>query len=222
MPDLVAATKNSGKLKEIRAILGRLNIIIAGLDDYPDMPEIIESGSTFEENAVIKAQAVAKYTNKMALGDDSGLEVDYLNGQPGIYSARFAGENATDYMNNQKLLELMADVEYGQRQARFVCAIAIALPDRLIGTVSASCDGYLLKEPSGTGGFGYDPLFVARDYNETFAQLSPDIKNKISHRAKAIDKACLMLEKYLIRNKPVIKRSSPLKNSGFNQKRGGI
>ncbi len=221
MTDIVIATKNKGKIKEIKAILSPLNLNIIGLEDYPDIPQIIENGSSFEENAIIKAQTVAKYTSKMAMGDDSGLEVDFLNGQPGIYSARFAGENATDYMNNQKLLDLMANVSSGQREARFVCAIAISLPDELIGTVSSNCEGYICENPRGTSGFGYDPLFIARDYNLTFAELNLDIKNKISHRAKAINKACLMLEKYLIHNKPVMKPSVPLKNSCSNKKREG-
>lgn len=196
--DLVIATQNRGKFREIKDILSRLEITIHSLSEFPDIPEIEETGKTFEENAVIKAQTVARLTGMAALADDSGLEVDLLDGKPGVYSSRFAGEQATDSMNNAKLLSLVGDAPLEHRHARFVCAVALATPDELIGTVTGSCEGYINNTERGDGGFGYDPLFLARDYNMTFAELNQDIKNKISHRAKALNKACIMLEKYLL------------------------
>lgn len=196
--DLVLATRNKGKLKEIKEILKPLNLILHTYDEYMDIKKIKETGKTFEENAILKATFIAKQTKMVTLADDSGLEVDCLSGQPGIYSARFAGEHATDMMNNEKLLSLMADVPLDSRQGRFVCAIAIALPDRLVGTVRGVCEGHIGFELRGGGGFGYDPLFVVTSYNVTFAELSLDIKNKISHRAKALNKALIVLDKLLL------------------------
>ncbi len=196
--DLFVATRNSGKLIELRDILRPLNINVRTYDEFPHIKPVAETGTTFEQNAVLKASQTAKQTNLITLADDSGLEVDCLAGQPGVYSARFAGQNATDSMNNEKLLDLMDGVPLGSRQARFVCAIAIASPDKVIGTVTGVCEGHIALEPDGSGGFGYDPLFVASGYNYTFAQLSSEIKNKISHRGKALNKAFILLEKLVL------------------------
>jgi len=198
MTELVLATRNLGKKREIKRILKPLCLDIRSIDEFPDAPKIEETGKTFEENAILKATAIAEFTKSIALADDSGLEVDFLGGKPGVFSARFAGKEANDYANNLKLLSEMENVPEGRRYARFVCCIAIAVPGKLIGTLSGMCDGEITTHLRGQGGFGYDPLFVVRDYNSTFAELSIDIKNKISHRAKALDKAFLLLERYLI------------------------
>lgn len=196
--ELVLATRNLGKKREIKRILKPLGLDMRGIDEFPDAPETEETGKTFEENAILKAIAIAEFTKSIVLADDSGLEVDALGGKPGIFSARFAGEEANDFGNNQKLLSEMENVPQGQRYARFVCSIAIAVPGKLIGTLSGVCDGEIATCSRGQGGFGYDPLFIVRDYNLTFAELNVDIKNKISHRAKALEKAFLLLERYLI------------------------
>lgn len=198
MIDLVIATRNGGKLREIRAMASHIELNLLSLDDFKQIGQIKESGKTFEENAVLKARTVAKKTGILTLADDSGLEVEHLNDQPGIYSARFAGEKASDYANNEKLLELLRDVPPHHRYARFVCTIALATPETLIGTVTGTCEGMIGDKLTGSGGFGYDPLFIVNNYNQTFAELRPEIKNKISHRAKAIGKALIMLENYLI------------------------
>ena len=196
--DMVIATRNRGKFREIKDIMSGFEVTLHSLGDFPDIGDVAETGKTFEENAVIKATTIAKKTGMPTLGDDSGLEVDALDGQPGVYSARFAGAKANDSANNTKLLTLLKDIPVEQRNARFVCSIAFATPDELVGTVNGTCDGVIGEYPRGDGGFGYDPLFIVRDYNMTFAELNQDIKNKISHRAKALNKALLLLEKFLL------------------------
>ena len=216
MTDIVIATRNSGKLLEIKDILKHLEVSVRSLSQFPEIPPIEETGSTFEENAILKAQKVADITGSLTLADDSGLEVDYLGGKPGIRSSRFAGDNATDLMNNAKLLEEMKGVSLDQRQARFVCVIALARPGELIGTVRGTCEGIINEYERGLNGFGYDPLFMVTDYNATFAELQQEIKNKISHRAKALNKAVIMLEKYLLHSH----QSETVKSS--NQKIRGV
>lgn len=198
MIDVVIATRNNGKIKECKELLKPLNLNIRSLSEFNTIGTIEETGTTFEENAAIKAKTVAEHTGLLTIADDSGLEVDELNGRPGVYSARFASENATDLQNNTKLLELLTDVPPSLRSARFVCAIALALPGQLLGTVKATCEGEIAEELRGHGGFGYDPLFIVRGYNMTFAELSLDLKNKVSHRAKALNKAVIFLEKLMI------------------------
>ena len=218
MIDVVVATRNSGKLFEIKDILKSLEVSVVSLSSYPDIPPIEETGSTFEENAVLKAKQVADITGCLTLADDSGLEVDYLGGKPGIRSARFAGDHATDPMNNAKLLEDMKNVPLNQRQARFICVVALARPCEIIGTVKGTCEGIINEYELGVNGFGYDPLFMVRDYNATFAELQQEIKNKISHRAKALNKAVIMLEKYLLQNRQsAIAKVSNQKNRGVNE-----
>lgn len=199
MTDLVLATRNKGKIREITSMLRRssLDLNILSLLDFSNIAPIPEEGLSFRENAVTKALAAARATGKLAMGDDSGLEVDVLAGRPGILSARFAGDDATDKDNNEKLLTLLRDVQEKQRQARFVCCIAVANPERLVDVVEGSCNGLIISRERGGGGFGYDPLFQPSEYNTTFGELSPRIKNRISHRAKAVEKALLVLEKYL-------------------------
>ena len=184
---LVLATNNEGKVRELKELLGDIEVL--SLADFPELPEVVEDGSTFEENAAKKARLIAEQTNLVALADDSGLEVDYLGGQPGIYSARFAGEEKDDEKNNNKLLKLLLDVPESGRTARFRCVIAIATPGGKVYTTEGSCEGIIGFAPTGQDGFGYDPLFYVPEYNKTFAELDLDQKNIISHRGKALNKA---------------------------------
>ena len=185
---LVVATNNPHKIKEILTILKGQNYEILSLPDFPDVPMVTEDGSTFAENAVKKASIIAKHTGLLALADDSGLEVDVLNGEPGVKSARFAGENATDEDRNRKLLNLLRDVPESKRNARFKCAVALSNPQGDTHLVLGICEGSIAFEPRGNTGFGYDPVFVVPCYGKTFAELGPDIKNRISHRAIALQK----------------------------------
>lgn len=186
MKKFVVATKNKGKLKEIAEILKDMNLEVISMEQAGVTEDIEEYGSTFEENALIKAKEVHKRTGELVMADDSGLEVDFLNGAPGIFSSRFAGENASDEDRNNKLLELLKDVPFENRKARFVCAIAVILPDSKHFTVRGTFEGYIGFEPVGTNGFGYDPLFFLPEYNKTAAQLEASKKHEISHRGKAL------------------------------------
>lgn len=186
--ELVLATRNRNKVKEIREILKGLNLNILTVDDFPGCPEVVEDGATFEENAVKKARAVSGFTGKAALSDDSGLEVDALNGEPGIYSARYAGEGCSYDDNNNKLLGMMKDIPVEQSQARFVCVAVLFRPDGGVMTARGVCEGVLGKEKRGSNGFGYDPIFIVPEYGKTFAELDSELKNRISHRAKAFNK----------------------------------
>lgn len=183
---LVIASRNQKKKNELQQILGDLDFELLSLDDLPPLPEVEEDGSTFAENAIKKAVTVARQTGMLTLADDSGLVVDALQGEPGVYSARYAGPEANDEKNNQKLLQALLAIPEKNRTARFVCVIALALPDGRLETVEGTCDGRIDRYPRGSVGFGYDPLFVPDGYEESFAQLSPLIKNSISHRGKAL------------------------------------
>ncbi|MDI6736207.1 MAG: XTP/dITP diphosphatase [bacterium] len=187
--EVVIASTNKGKISEIRKILSGLEIEILSLDDFSQIPTIIEDGCTFEENAVKKATAISKLTGKVTLADDSGLEVDCLNGAPGITSARFGGDGLNDAERNQKLLELLKEVSDGERKARFKCVLAIACPDGKINTVCGECQGLISLEVRGNQGFGYDPIFIPDGYSKTFGELGGEIKDKISHRARALFRA---------------------------------
>ena len=189
MKELVLASGNKGKLAEFQRLLEGLDVQIHSMKEYPEIGEIVEDGSTFAENALIKARAVCKATGKPAMADDSGLAVDALNGAPGIYSARFAGEQRSDADNNAKVLQLLEDVEDGKRTARFFCVIAIVLPDGREYTVEGTCEGTILRALRGEGGFGYDPLFYVESLDKTFAELTMEEKNRISHRGHANRKA---------------------------------
>ncbi|MEK7273763.1 MAG: RdgB/HAM1 family non-canonical purine NTP pyrophosphatase [Candidatus Desantisbacteria bacterium] len=200
---MVVASKNTGKIEEIKScLLDTLSIEVVSMSEYPDIPEIIENGQTFEENAIKKAIIVAEYTKELALADDSGLVVDCLNGEPGVLSARFGGEDIDDNSRNQLLLERIKNVcnqsfLLSLKTARFVCALAIATPEGVVKTVQASCEGIIADVPCGEHGFGYDPIFIPDGYTSTFAELGMGIKNKLSHRAKALEKARDVLEKML-------------------------
>ncbi len=195
--DLVVGTRNKKKLVEIRELLSDLDFNVLSIEDFTGIPEIEEDGDTFEENASKKAIEVAQITRKLTLADDSGLEIDYLDGRPGIHSARFAGDNATDADRNQKVLDLLKDVPGPQRTARFRCAIAIASPDAQAEVVVGTCEGEIALEPRGTAGFGYDPLFIVPDYGKTYAELGQEKKNQISHRALALKAARELLRKHI-------------------------
>jgi XTP/dITP diphosphohydrolase len=196
---LVIATKNKKKLKEIEEILHDFHLKIESLSDYASCPGIIENGRTFQENAIKKAVKTAEFTKQLTLGEDSGLMVDALGGAPGLYSARFAGKDKDDEKNNQKLLKMLGDLPLSKRKASYVCAVALANADGLIGVVQGQCAGLIGFEPKGKFGFGYDPLFIIREHNQTFAELGLGIKHKISHRFRALEKARKIIQKYIER-----------------------
>ena len=183
--EIVLATRNRGKIAEIKELLAGLPITVYSLDEFSPI-EVVEDGASFEENAVKKAIEVAHHTGMVALADDSGLEVDYLKGRPGVRSARFAGENASHDDNNEKLLTLLEYVPWEQRRARFRCVIAVADPTGKYWTVEGTCEGLITRERVGTQGFGYDPLFFFPPFGKTFAELERQEKNRISHRGQAL------------------------------------
>ena len=185
MKSLLIATHNKGKLKEIQAILGE-DVTLKTMADYPEVPEVVEDGDTFEANAIKKAVEVAEATGEITLADDSGLEVDALGGAPGVYSARYAGEDATDQKNNDKLLKQLADIPDSKRQARFRCVIAVVKPGGEPKTETAAWEGHIVHEPRGEQGFGYDPLFFSPEHGQTSAELPRETKNRASHRGKAL------------------------------------
>jgi XTP/dITP diphosphohydrolase len=186
--ELVVATRNAGKFKEIRRLLEGTVDVLYSLTDFPDLPAIIEDGYTFEQNALKKARLTALHLAKTVIADDSGLCVDALAGRPGIHSARFAGDAAGDEENNGKLLAELAGIPAEQRAASFHCVIALCLPDGTCYTFSGRLAGIILEKPKGSCGFGYDPLFFLPEYNNTLAELPLDLKNRISHRGKAFAK----------------------------------
>lgn len=183
---LVVATRNPGKLREIRRLLAREGLGVLGLDGFPGAPEVLEDGQSFSENALKKAQAIARFTGLPCLADDSGLVVDALDGRPGVHSARFAGADADDRMNNLKLLEALARVSPDQRQASFCCVMALWIEGHPPHLFEGRIDGLILTQEQGRGGFGYDPLFWVPGYNCTMAELPLDTKNQISHRGQAL------------------------------------
>ena len=183
---LVIATGNAGKLAEYKELLANLPYPIYSQKDYPEVGEITETGLTFRENAALKAELVAAHTGELTLADDSGLEVDALGGLPGVYSSRFAGPNATDEANNAKLLRKLEGIGPAERTARFRAVIAVSFPGRKTIFAEGVCEGRIIEKPLGTGGFGYDPLFLLPERGLTFAQLTAAEKNKISHRARAL------------------------------------
>jgi len=195
--EIVLATRNSGKVQELRRLLEGLPITVLFLEDFREIPEVVEDGETYEENAVKKAREVAAATGRMVLADDSGLEVDALQGGPGVHSARWSGEELTDHERYMKLLEKLQDTPEDERGALFRCTIAIATPRKILKVVQGTCRGSIVSSPQGAGGFGYDPVFMPVGYNHTFAELSPEVKNRISHRARALEKAALFLEGYV-------------------------
>jgi XTP/dITP diphosphohydrolase len=195
--EVVIATRNPGKLREIQAILSSFPLKFLSLEDFPDIPEVGEDGATFPENAGKKAGTIADFTGRLTIADDSGLAVDALQGRPGVFSSRYAGENATDRERCQKLLEEMALIPEGERQAKFVCAMAVALPGGKMQVVEGECRGWITFAPRGKGGFGYDPVFFLPEFGKTMAELEPEEKNRLSHRARALEKLKVILPKFL-------------------------
>jgi len=192
---LIIASRNVHKIREIRSMLKEKKTWdIFSLIDFPDYQPPEETGKTFEENAILKAIDAAKTLNSWVLADDSGLVVPALNGAPGIYSARYAGEHATDKENRQKLFQEMAALKNENRDAYFECCIALASPEGVEKSVCGRCEGTIIEEERGGQGFGYDPIFKKHDYNKTFAELEEEVKNRISHRRKAIDLILLIIE----------------------------
>jgi XTP/dITP diphosphohydrolase len=184
--EIVLATRNRKKIEEIIRITQGLTVTILTLDDFPGCPETEEDGKTFEENAIKKAVEVSKYTGKPALADDSGLEVYALHGAPGTLSARYAGERANDKNNVEKLLKEMSSFQGHDRKARFVCCMALAFPEGPINTFYGTSEGMIANEQRGEGGFGYDPVFYPEGYSRTFAEMSGERKDTLSHRGKAL------------------------------------
>lgn len=185
--EIVVATKNAGKVKEIAGYFAELPVRVRSLAECGDYPDVIEDGTTFEENAIKKATEYAKATGCFCLADDSGLEVDALNQAPGVYSARYAGEQATDLENNKKLLKNLQDVPPEKRTARFRCALVLADPNgKVLLTESGTCEGIILETGRGSDGFGYDPLMFIPRLNKTLAEISMEEKNQISHRGQAL------------------------------------
>jgi len=185
---LVLATRNNGKLREIGTSLNIPSLTYKSLNDFPDLPEIIEDGSSFQENALKKARTVSNSLNLPVLADDSGLTVDYLKGAPGIYSARFAGPRAADSENNKKLLTLLQGVPEEKRMARFVCVLVFYEPSGRWFQTEGVWEGLIAPAPKGDQGFGYDPIFYLPELQKTVAQLPLETKSRISHRAKALEK----------------------------------
>lgn len=186
---LVLASRNPKKLGEIAELLAPHHISVQCVADFPDVPDVVEDGETFADNAAKKARETAWQLNAWALGEDSGLMVDALGGAPGVYSARFAGEPSNDEKNNAKLQQELANVPDEQRGAGYICCVAIADPTGEIRlTVSGTCRGRILREPRGSNGFGYDPYFLIPELHQTFGELSPAVKRHISHRARAFER----------------------------------
>lgn len=186
MKKIIFATGNQDKMREIREILSDLDAEILSLKDAGIKADIVEDGTTFEENAEIKARAISEITGEIVLADDSGLEIDYLNKEPGIYSARYMGEDTSYHIKNKNLLDRLEGVPDEQRTARFVCAIAAAFPDGRMKTVRGVMEGRIGYEERGENGFGYDPIFFLPEYGMSSAEISREEKNKISHRGKAL------------------------------------
>ncbi|HEY0006460.1 MAG TPA: XTP/dITP diphosphatase [Pyrinomonadaceae bacterium] len=194
---LLIATRNTGKLREIEALLSDTDLRLYSLRDFSALPEVEETGATFADNAGLKASAYARQ-GLWTLADDSGLEVDALGGAPGVRSARYAGEGASDAERNALLLRELARTNDAERRARFVCAIAIANPTGEVLHISLGvCEGHIAQEPRGQNGFGYDPLFIPDGYTKTFSELPDEIKQQLSHRARALSKARVFLLKLL-------------------------
>ncbi len=196
MKELVVASRNKGKVKEIKELLADLPFKVTSLLDYPHIPDIIEDGKTYRANAFKKACSVARATAKMTMSDDSGIEVKALGNAPGIYSSRFAGEGASEKARNKKLFAMLKGVPSPKRQARYRCVVALVDANgQELGVVQGTCSGYVTTREKGRHGFGFDPLFLLKRYNKTFGQLPATLKAKISHRARALKKFRLLLDR---------------------------
>jgi XTP/dITP diphosphohydrolase len=198
MKELLVATGNAGKVKELVALLEGTGISLRSLKDYPQLEPVVEDGESFEANAVKKARTACEQTGLPVIADDSGLLVTALGGRPGVHSARYAGEGCSDADNNRKLLAELADTPREKRGAAFRCVIALCLPGGVCRTFAGELRGLITNEPAGAGGFGYDPLFLVPEYGKTLAELSLEIKNRISHRGRAF----VALQQYLLAEPP--------------------
>ncbi len=194
---LVLATRNRHKVEEIRAILAGLDVDLSSFLEYPDIPDVVEDGATLEKNAIKKARAVADATGLPALADDTGLEVDALGGAPGVRSARYAGDEPDYERNNEKLLRELEGVPDGERRARFRCVVALAVPGGDTRTVEGVTVGVILRARRGSGGFGYDPLFLPDGSDKAYAEMTGAEKNAVSHRGRAVRSARGLIEKLL-------------------------
>ncbi len=193
---LVLATRNLGKVRELSDMLSQqCSIEVLSMRDFPEAPDVVEDGETYQDNAKKKAVDIASYSGILALADDSGLEVDALDGVPGVHSARYVGSDASDADRIAKLLAAIRDVPDNERTARFKCAVAVAEPNGPADVVMGVCDGKIIREPRGSQGFGYDPVFVPHGFDQTFAELGEKVKNHISHRAKALRLALKLIKK---------------------------
>ena len=192
---IVLATRNQGKVREFNKLFAQLGWEGISLAEFEDVPEVVEDGDTFEANAIKKAVTISTYLNLSAVGDDSGLEVDALDGRPGVYSARYAGEDATDEANWKKLLQELTDVPDEKRTARFRCTLALVEPGQEPLIATGSCEGTIAREPAGTNGFGYDPVFYLPAMDKRMAELSAEEKNQISHRAMAMQQLLEVIQK---------------------------
>jgi XTP/dITP diphosphohydrolase len=184
--EIIIATKNKGKAKEFEQLFGPKGYQVRTLLDFPDLGDVEETGLTFAENAILKAETISHKLSKMVLADDSGLLVDALEGRPGVFSARYAGDEKSDEANMEKVLQELATIPEEERTARFCCALALAIPEQQTKIVHGTCEGMILIERRGTNGFGYDPIFYVKEKMKSMAELTPEEKNIISHRANAI------------------------------------
>lgn len=198
MQRIIFATSNQDKMREIREILSDFPVEIVSMKEAGIHVDIVENGTTFEENAVIKAETIEKVTGAIVLADDSGLEIDYLNKEPGIYSARYMGEDTSYHIKNMNLIQRLEGVPDEKRTARFVCAVAAAFPDRETVTVRGTIEGRIGYQEEGSNGFGYDPIFYVPEYGCTTASLPSEEKNAISHRGKALQMIKTVIGRYLV------------------------
>lgn len=197
MKKIILASNNKGKIAEVKEILKDMNVEVISMKEAGLDVDIEENGSTFEENALIKAEAIMKMTGEITIADDSGLEVDYLNKEPGIYSARYMGHDTSYDIKNNAIIQRLDGVKGTDRSARFVCAMAVVFPDGKNIIERGTMEGLIADKPMGENGFGYDPIMYLPEYQKTSAQLSSEEKNKISHRGKALEKLKTQLQEYL-------------------------
>ena len=194
MREIIIATKNAGKVKDFETLFSPKGFKVKSLLDFPEIEDVEETGVTFAENATLKAEAISSALNKPVIADDSGLAIDALNGEPGVYSARYAGENKDDNANIEKVLQKLNDVPFEKRTARFHCALAIAVPGKRTEIVEGMCEGHILEEKRGENGFGYDPIFFVEKWRCSMAELTKGQKNQISHRANALKRLAPLID----------------------------